>query len=701
MKRFLFLACFLFLFAGVTFAQPFAYIPNRLDNNVSVVDLNTNTVLTTIDVGNNPVGVITDEMNQKVYISNIIGNSVSVIDATTNTVEETILMSGNPSGLALSPDGTRLYVTRQSSGLVSVYDTADNSLITNILTGGTTTVMVNVSPDGSQIYASDFSSNSVAIIDAATNTVSTSVTVSANPIDVAFHPDGTKYYVANNGNGGNTVEVFDATTNTLTNSILAGTGTTSLAIGGSNFDKLYATNFVGATVTVIDLATEMVLETIIVNSGPNGIDVSADGNSVYVTAANSDNLRIIDATADTLTETAIPVGDLPTALGSFILPSPTINLMLTQTAVCANAGVQSGLGGGTPTGGVYSGSGATDDGNGTSFSFDPAAAGTGDATITYTVDGNSVSGTITVNAAPTVSFSTGGLTLQTDAGLQTGLGGGMPAGGVYSGNGVTDDGNGTTYSFDPAAAGEGENVITYTFTDANGCTDLQGSIITVTVPLAGDSCTDAIDISSLFGQEEMIPQLSESYSNAGYTVSGTDPTSTDCGFDFDGASPIWYLFLGDGNRYNIASASTSVDLAAILYSGECESLTELECNGPAGTNFGFEFQTEEGVTYALLVYNDFPNSTGSFDLEITNLGTVNVQDIRNTSFSIYPNPTTGWLQLEGFTADWVEVFDQFGRTVRTQKQVGNSIDLADLPAGVYTLRMQVGMDVYSARVVKE
>lgn len=48
------------------------------------------------------------------------------------------------------------------------------------------------------------------------------------------------------------------------------------------------------------------------------------------------------------------------------------------------------------------------------------------------------------------------------AGIQTGLEGGSPAGGVYSGPGVTDDGNGLTYTFDPIAAGIGVHTITYT-----------------------------------------------------------------------------------------------------------------------------------------------------------------------------------------------------------------------------------------------
>ncbi|QIE58149.1 T9SS type A sorting domain-containing protein [Rasiella rasia] len=47
----------------------------------------------------------------------------------------------------------------------------------------------------------------------------------------------------------------------------------------------------------------------------------------------------------------------------------------------------------------------------------------------------------------------------------TDLGGGSPFGGVYSGPGVTDDGNGNTYSFDPVAAGAGIHTITYTVQD--------------------------------------------------------------------------------------------------------------------------------------------------------------------------------------------------------------------------------------------
>ncbi|MEL7428318.1 MAG: hypothetical protein AAFN81_35460, partial [Bacteroidota bacterium] len=73
---------------------------------------------------------------------------------------------------------------------------------------------------------------------------------------------------------------------------------------------------------------------------------------------------------------------------------------------------------------------------------------------------------------PTVTMTLAAdLSICVNVGVQTGLDGGTPTGGVYSGIGITDDGNGMTFSIDPAVAGVGTTTITYTFTDANGCTN--------------------------------------------------------------------------------------------------------------------------------------------------------------------------------------------------------------------------------------
>jgi len=156
----------------------------------------------------------------------------------------------------------------------------------------------------------------------------------------------------------------------------------------------------------------------------------------------------------------------------FALPIVTFTAL---ADLCIDAGDQAGLGGGSPTGGVYSGPGLTDDGNGMTYSFDPAAAGVGTHTLTYDfTDANGCSGSasddVEVFDLPTVTFTIPA-DLCINAGVQAGLGSGTPTGGIYSGPGVTDDGNGSTYSFDPVAAGAGVHTISYTFTDGNSCTN--------------------------------------------------------------------------------------------------------------------------------------------------------------------------------------------------------------------------------------
>ena len=100
--------------------------------------------------------------------------------------------------------------------------------------------------------------------------------------------------------------------------------------------------------------------------------------------------------------------------------------------------------------------------------FDPVAAGLGTHTISYTfTDANFCTNTctfdVTVNPLPLVECpSDFSVCLNDDP---TTLTGGSPSGGEYSGIGVNSG------VFDPATAGAGIHTITYTFTDANSCTN--------------------------------------------------------------------------------------------------------------------------------------------------------------------------------------------------------------------------------------
>ncbi|SNR78363.1 T9SS type B sorting domain-containing protein [Lutibacter flavus] len=292
--------------------------------------------------------------------------------------------------------------------------------------------------------------------------------------------------------------------------------------------------------------------------------------------------------------------------------------------LCLDAGVQTGLGSGTPTGGIYSGSGVTDDGNGTTYSFDPAAAGVGVHAITYNfTDGNGCSGSandnVEVFGLPTLTF-TSPADLCVDAGVQTSLGGATPSGGVYSGPGVTDDGNGTTYSFDPAAAGVGVHAITYNFTDGNGCSNSASDSLevfalpTVTFTALPDLCLDAGVQAGLGGATP----TGGVYSGPGVTDDGNGTT-----YSFDpaaagvGVHTITYSFTDTNGCSNSASDDVEVfTLPVVTFTALADLCLD------AGVQAGLGGGTSTGGVYSGPgVTDDGNGTTYSFDPAAAGVGT--------------------------------------------------------------------------------
>jgi len=163
------------------------------------------------------------------------------------------------------------------------------------------------------------------------------------------------------------------------------------------------------------------------------------------------------------------------------LPDVTIG---TFDGVCVDEG-EFALTGGMPEGGEYTGTGVT---NGM---FDPATAGIGTWTITYTYTNefgcdNFAEADITVNDLPVVIMIELDTTCVDWPAFE--LAGGMPEGGVYTGTGVSNG------MFDPATAGVGSHLITYTYIDANGCENYAEETIYVDICTGINELLDNITI---------------------------------------------------------------------------------------------------------------------------------------------------------------------------------------------------------------
>lgn len=97
-----FTAILLMLFSTAkAHSQPFAYVTNQFDDTISVINLSTNTVVDTINVGTLPQGLAATPDGQFVYVTNNTSNNISVIQTSGNTVVDTIAVGDSPTGIGI------------------------------------------------------------------------------------------------------------------------------------------------------------------------------------------------------------------------------------------------------------------------------------------------------------------------------------------------------------------------------------------------------------------------------------------------------------------------------------------------------------------------------------------------------------------------------------------------------------------------
>ncbi|MDF9809798.1 YVTN family beta-propeller protein [Aurantimicrobium minutum] len=160
-------------YIGITPNGAFAYVANFGSNNVSVINLQTNTVIATIPVGTQPSWVAITPDGTKALVLNWGSDSISVIDTVTNTVVTTVSglnegASGSLSSIALTTDGRFAYISRQYETHLSVIDMTTMTLTAPVEIG-VTTYGVSVSSTGGQLLTANLWDNSVSLIDFVSN----------------------------------------------------------------------------------------------------------------------------------------------------------------------------------------------------------------------------------------------------------------------------------------------------------------------------------------------------------------------------------------------------------------------------------------------------------------------------------------------------------------------------------------------------
>ncbi len=294
------------------------YVPDTNVNTVSVIDTSTNAITATIPVGNAPTYTAVTPDGSQVFVSNGLGTSVSVISAASDTVTATIPISGEPQQVVIDRAGAFAYVVA-TNGDVTQIATATDTVTGTVNVGGIPRALA-ISPDGTTLYVSNWTS-SVSVIDTATLTVSSVINTNENQSwAIAVTPDGSQVYVAYN-HGINVLKSDVAVISTATGQVTARIPVSPIqdSLEGMAVSpdgaSVYVTVGDQEEVAVISTATDTVSATITGLEDPVAVALNAAGTTAWVSQLNAGNGSVaeIDTASDTITGT-IPGFQFPFGL---------------------------------------------------------------------------------------------------------------------------------------------------------------------------------------------------------------------------------------------------------------------------------------------------------------------------------------------------------------------------------------------------
>jgi YVTN family beta-propeller protein len=218
-------------------------------SNVYLLDITSDKLLATFDVGPIAQGVAISPDNQQGLAVGAGAGTVTVIELATQKVSQVIPVGKAPHNVCFTPDGKQAYVTLQGSGSIAVLDMQTLEKTDEFLLPGIDQPHnLDLSDDGKTLWIRDFTGQ-VAAVDLLTRNI------------LAVIPVG-------QGHAG-----IDAVT------------ASQYVVTGATADSM---------VDVIDAITFEVVKRIEVGQGSHGVRASLDGRLVYVGVTSTSQIAAID-----------------------------------------------------------------------------------------------------------------------------------------------------------------------------------------------------------------------------------------------------------------------------------------------------------------------------------------------------------------------------------------------------------------------
>jgi YVTN family beta-propeller protein len=285
--------------------RPILYVANSQGDDITVIDVATQKVLTTIKVGPIVHGVCAQGDGRKAFATIESEHSLKVIDTKTNTVTDTIALGGQPNECAATTDGHYVVVPLLApANSAVIVDMVQKKIVKSLELRHPHNCFTPEGGSNTVVYCEERDAYRINRIDLTKMEYTNMVKVAGDPRPFVITADEKTLYTALSGLHG--VAAIDIPGKTMSQIALPpmpwmackveppNTPVHGIALTADG-KKLWITSVADAGLYVYDIATKKLGKKITVGECPNWLSMSKDGKYAAVSNADSDDASILDA----------------------------------------------------------------------------------------------------------------------------------------------------------------------------------------------------------------------------------------------------------------------------------------------------------------------------------------------------------------------------------------------------------------------
>jgi YVTN family beta-propeller protein len=311
MPRFLAL---LLLVSGLTVqaAEPVkhtAIVLNSGEASVSLIDMDKRAVYKTFPIGKEPHHLMITPDQKSVLVANAAGDDVVFLDPKTGDIQSRLPNIVDPYHIGYSPNKKWFVAAGNRLDRVDIYAAKNQELkLVKIVKAAKTPSHIAFTNDSKLTFVTLQDSNELIAIDLASQEIVWRMPIGKMPAGVWMTP-GDKHLLIGL-TGSDIVQVVDWKQQKIVKEIKTGRGAHNFRPLGDK-RHIFLTNRVDSTISIIDMEKlEKVADIKGLPSGPDCMDITADGKELWVTFRFAKKVGIIDIASRKLV-TTIPVGKSP------------------------------------------------------------------------------------------------------------------------------------------------------------------------------------------------------------------------------------------------------------------------------------------------------------------------------------------------------------------------------------------------------